>query len=216
MDDLDKSRTNLMVSSVIVILFFGGLATFGERIELPFLGIQIKNSKVFPVVLLALWLYFWQRFTSLSYQKHAAEMQSTLRDEFNKKQLVRKLFLPAEYKLPEDCEVAFRPWLQASDQPGTTFSPVIYKRFFLARVIELSYIGTELHVHFIDQKSKEWGPHVERARVSFPSGRYMKCLWYEILYFTSNFQQNPMVVPYFFPRLLALAAATSIAVWATQ
>jgi hypothetical protein len=216
MDNLDKSRTNLMISSVVMILLFGGLATFGDKIELPLLGLQIKNSNVFPAVLVVLWIYFLQRFTSLSSAKHSAEIASALRENFNKKHLVKSLFPPAEFKLATDCEVVARPWLAPADQPGITFSPVIYKRYWFARVIEFSYQSPDLHVHFLDQKSKEWGQHLQRGRVVFPSWRFLKCAYAELKFLVKNIQGNPVIVPYYFPRLLALAAAVAFAVWVAR
>lgn len=215
MEDLDKARTHVMLASTAMICVFGGMASFDRVLELPLLGIKFDNPNLFPWILACLWLYFWQRFTSLSREKFGQEIQALLDAQVNAAGLVRRLFPSSAYGIGGNAEVATRPWLPEHQVQSLGNSHVIYRRHPFARVFEFSYISPALHVHFLDPRSPGWKPHLQTGRVGIFSLRYWRCLAHEGLYLARQVHSRPLVVYYYFPRLLAWAAAISVVCWAS-
>jgi hypothetical protein len=214
--DIDKLRTNLLLASVAVIFLFGGLASFSNKIDLPVLGVKINNPKIFPWLLVSVWLYFWQRFTSLSSERYAAELQSKLSAHFNTKDLVRRIFPPAKYGIIGECTVVTRAWLPETEEKALGPSRVIYRHHVLSRVFEFSYHSAQRHVHFLDPKITQSSAAIKSGRISIQSIRYWQCLLHEALLLIGHIQKWPLVMYYYFPRAVALSASTSLFWWGLQ
>ena len=179
MDDLNKSRTGLIIASAAMILIFGGLAEFDRVVNLPLLGIKLSNPAVLPWVLGLMWAYSWHRFTALSSRKYAGEIETMLESQVNQRKLVYRLFPSSKFGLDGEPQIATRAWLSTADNEQFGPGHVIYRREPLSRILEFSYQSAKQHVHFIDQRNPTWGPHLQKGRVGLWSLAYWQCLIFE-------------------------------------
>ncbi|MGS1035932.1 hypothetical protein NFI99_12680 (plasmid) [Burkholderia glumae] len=214
MEDPDKIRTHSLLASVAIIFFFGGLASFPSQVTIPVFGLVLNHAEVLPWLLVASWLYFYLRFISLSRAKHGEELRSLLAGCIKEEAWVKRFFPPARYGLASEPDIATLPWLPREEQKQLGSDGVKFDRFCLGRVFEFSYQTPRLHVHFVDQHGPLKSDGYQRGRIGVDTIAYWKCVWYEALYMLRQIPKRPIVVYYYFPRVLFVVALGSMAWWA--
>jgi len=211
-EDLDKARTHYMLASVAGVCLFAGLAEFKQP-RLDVLGLEVTNTAFLPVLLVVLWLYFCQRFTSLSAAKHEATLLDLTQGWARSQRLVLKVFPPSTYGPAEGVQIRSPEWSQKHG--GSTFllDGVFFGRRLLRRDFIFSYLFKDDtgYVHFVP--SNMTGPPGQSGTVRAPSWRFFRVLLWEWVQLAKAVQREPLIGYYYAPRLLGWAAVASFAYW---
>lgn len=210
MEDKKVVGVWLILSSVGMMLLFGGWASFSESIPVGMTGLKLTSLQIAPYLLTAFWLFSWQRFYVLSRHNSKAVIDSLISDNINtnnnnqQNDIIRTVFPPAAYRLKKPVVVRRWAWPSKDLPEQAPANYVVYKRLFGKRLFMFNYMGNDLgdaalFVH-IGLKSH----NIHEGMVKIPSLSYWKCLFFEIkTLFRLAFEQ-PVIGAYYFPHLMAL------------
>jgi len=203
MEDIKATRTKLIVSALCVLALFGGWATFADALPIGNFGLKITASYIFPYILVAFWLYSWQRFYVLSRHTNKPIIDALILEKITTPDLIFKLFPPRSYGLANAIAIGKWGWPDSRIPSNAKQNFVFYGRKTLSRCFMFNYLGNDfngdaLYVHFGEPAS-----NIKNGHLTPNCASYWKCLWYEIRFLTTKFFDTPIVGFHYFPHLLS-------------
>ncbi|CAI1709162.1 Uncharacterised protein [Serratia quinivorans] len=213
MEDIKTASTRLILSSAGLILFLGGWASFAESIPIGNLGLKLTSLHVAPIILIAFWLFSWQRFFVLARQSNKPAIDQMIVDKVNSSKLILSVFPPKSFNLPGQVSKHKWGWPHESVPKAAPHDYVSYKRERFKRRFMFQYFGNDSneearYVHF--------GPVASNIKdgdlIPFNTG-YWKCIWFELRTLAPRFFDNPIIGFHYFPHIFAWAAFFYVCIW---
>lgn len=213
MEDIKTASTRLILSSAGLILFLGGWASFSDSIPIGNLGLKLTSLHVAPIILIAFWLYSWQRFFVLSRDANKPTIDALLLKGVNASELARSVFPPKLFGLPGANGIVKWGWPHAEIPREAPHNHILYKRMFYKRLFMFQYFGNDvndngLYVHF--------GPvavNINNGVVTPLSRGYWKCIWFEIKVLVPRIFDTSIIGFHYFPHIFAWIAFAYIFIW---
>ncbi|MCH4197523.1 MAG: hypothetical protein LKJ78_21625 [Serratia liquefaciens] len=213
MEDIKAASTRLILSSAGLILFLGGWASFADSIPLGNLGLKLTSLYVAPIILIAFWLFSWQRFFVLARQSNKPSIDQMIVDRVNSSKLVKSVFPPKSFNFPGAVGIYKWAWHHESILRSAPSDYVSYKRERFKRRFMFHYLGndsndTAINVHF--------GPvatNIKNGDITPLTIGYWKCIWFEIRTLAPRFFDTPIIGFHYFPHIFAWAAFIYVCIW---
>ncbi len=209
MEDIKTASTRLILSSAGLVLFLGGWASFADSIPIGSLGLKLTSLHVAPIILVAYWLFSWQRFFVLARQTNKPEIDQMIADKVNLSKLVLSVFPPKSFNLSGTIEI--HKWASLNERYRQDY--VTYKRERLKRRFMFQYHGDDQHdakpyVSFGTKAS-----NINDGNLSPFNHRYWKCIFFEIKVLVPRFFDTPIIGFHYFPHIFAWIAFAYICIW---
>ncbi|HID9646541.1 TPA: hypothetical protein ACXI3D_004982 [Serratia marcescens] len=213
MEDIKAASTRLILSSAGLILFLGGWASFADSIPIGNLGLKLTSLHVAPIILIAFWLFSWQRFFVLSRDSNKPTIDDLMLKNVNTSKLVYSIFQPALFGLPDAKGIAKWGWAHAEIPNKAPHDHIFYKRTFFKRLFMFQYFGNDVNDQALFVHFGPAAPDVNNGAVTPIKLRYWKCILFEIKVLAPRFFDTPIIGFHYFPHIFAWIAFAYICIW---
>lgn len=215
MEDIKTASTRLILSSIGLILFLGGWASFAETIPLDNLGLRLNSLHIAPIILIAFWAFSWQRFFVLSHVANKPIIDNLILKKVNEtNSLPRKIFPSESFGIQGGASIAKWAWPHPEIPRDAPFNHVFYKRMLGKRLFMFYYRGVDengedlyINIGCILTSEKMKGV------VTPLQLKYWKCIWFEIQTLVPRFFDTPIIGFHYFPHIFAWATLFYMLTW---
>lgn len=216
MEDIKSSRNWLLLSSLTILLFSAGWASFSDSIDIGNTGLKMTAMSIAPYLLIAFWLYSWQRFYVISKHVNKPQIDSMISGKVNSSLFVFLVFPPKSFGLIAACGIGKWGWPHPEIPKPTPGNYVFYKRTIFKRTFMFNYFGNDasgdgLYVHFGPAAS-----NIQNGSVTPLCVGYWKCIFFELKFLIVRLFDTPSVGFHYCPHILSWISLAFISMWHIQ